>query len=206
MSNQTPNKKKQFNDKNPVYVSDKDTPPYNDVVRIVTHPNTGRKESVLVKGITEDEKIAEGTRPPYQFQVEKLTVKELNPETGLQEERLIRTIGRFEKTKFEREELYGSDKVRGVHTNKPHSGKWIAINKNNGFKGTLIVHLKNPRRKEEYNKFKTTYSFPDVTSKDIFQVLNTIIKLNDSNKEDHVLNYIVKYYHLGKVHYGKAKA
>jgi len=184
-------------------ISDKDTPPYNDVMRVITNHKTGEKERIFIKGLTEEQKIAEGTRPEYQHQLEKITAKQLNEETGLEETVVIRTIGRFEKTEEERIQLYGDDKIRGVHTNKPHPGKWVSTPTISP-KGDLIVHLKNKRKGENFNVFKTTYSFSAVAVHEIFQVLATIINLNLNKTDDHVLNYVTKYYHLGKTIYGKA--
>jgi hypothetical protein len=194
-------KPKKYTEKYFPCTSDKNTPPYNDVVRVIINPKTNIKEFILVKGLTEEQKINEGSRPQYQYQLEQITAKEVNQETGIEENVVVRTIGRFEKTEFEREQLYGKNGKGGVHTNKPHPGKWVATS-TSSHRGLLIIHLKNKRGKD-YNKFKTTHSFTDVAANEVLTLLNSIIKLNSNKADDTVMNHVVKYFHLGETHYGK---
>ena len=197
MENKTNKIPKKYNEKYTPCFSDKNTPPYNDVIRVITNPKTGKRESIFVKGLTEEQKIAEGTIPPYQYQPEKIAILGLNKETGVMETVATRTFGRFEKSLIERKEL------KEVHTNKPHKGKW-AVTPKDGPRGNLIVHLKNSRKGESFNLFKTTHSFSNVSQHEIFDLLSSIITLNDNKKDDNVFNYVTKYYYLGKVIFGKA--
>lgn len=210
MSKETPanpvkgsNKGQGRNNRNQSFRSDKDTPPYNDVY--------DKEHDVVIPGISDEQKVAEGYVAPLQFQLQQIKVKTTGTD-GETRERVIRTIGRFQKDNFDRKEL------KRVHTGrKGPSGKSASMsNRHNVTKSTLIVHLKNFRRKIDFNDFKadplnfkpqgfkTTYSFKDVRENEIYQVLSTIIRLDRGKKDDNVLNYIMKYYFNGKAYEGNA--
>lgn len=188
------------------FFSDKDTLPYNDVVRY--NPKT--KEHIIVKGLSDEEKIAEGSQPPYQYKNETIKGKFENEITGELEERVIKTIGRFQKTRHEREEY------ELEHSCKKQEGRWAPPSGRPAkFRGTLIVHLKNFRKKSDYKDFKqlaeknpqgfkTTYSFPAVAENEIHSVIATIVRLDRNKKDDKVMNYVTKYFFNGKTQYGEA--
>jgi hypothetical protein len=165
--------------------SEKGTQPLNDV----TVYDEKTREHIMLKGLTDDQKIAEGYQPPFAY------------ENGLDAKG--NPIGRFKKDSFDRKEL------NRIAKNRERITGWLwtdAIAKRHQPVGTLIVHLKNFRRGKDFKDFKTTHSFAQVKESEIVSVLSTIVRLDRNKKDDKVLNYVTKYYFNGKTIHGYAKA
>lgn len=90
-----------------LFFSDKNTRPLNDVSMVI------HGEPYIKEGLTEEEKIAEGSQYPYRKKIS------------------------FEKTKNERE------KWKKFHTNEKLEGNWGSGEPKNVLKHTLVVHYIN---------------------------------------------------------------
>lgn len=194
-----PKSNKKYNNYRPC-VSDKGTGPLNDV----TYFDEKKREYVTIKGLTEEQKVAQGYMPPLAWQGAKLPVAEGEENKG-------GTVGRFPVTKADRESI---SYARRTCQNKGR-GTAPIVHSFNEPRGTLIVHLVNYRRKVDFKDFKavvppsktpsgfkTTYSFKDVKKSEINDVIGTIVRLNRNKADDHALNYVNKYYFRGKEYEG----
>ena len=198
-----PKSNKKFGNYRPA-TSAKETGPLNDV----TYFDEKKREYITIKGLTEAQKVAEGYMAPLAWQGQKLPVAEGETNYG-------GTVGRFQLSKEEHEAV---NKAIRLCKPKPVRTRVYKHSKNEAT-GTLIVHVSNLRRRADFKDFKiiippattvnktpvgfrTTYSFPDVKSSEIYAVISTIVRTNRNDPKDNVMNYVNKYYFRGKEYQG----
>lgn len=147
-------------------LSDKDTPPIKDMYR----------EGKLIQGITEQDMINEGLRAPLAYKCAK----------GVTKDGRLREIGRFEKSKQEREELKATN-TRGKGPTGTGGSRGTRLRE---IKATLIIHCANLHHKKD---FSTTISLQAYPSEVPFLIGN----YHDPKKH----KLVTKYYYRGETLY-----
>lgn len=140
------------------FFSDKNTRPYNDIQVY----NEKKRQFVTIEGISEDEKIKEGTRPPYQV------------------------VPSFKKTLHEREEW------KLVHSNKRLPGGWMSSNANGHSyaKHTLIVHLANKKKDPDFKTTYTFKDVKEPEIWQVLSLIIKLDRNNENDVHlNHVVKY-----------------